>query len=73
MMKTDIVITRTIKLSKRHTCTMTAGKSGLTCEWHPAMPRKLTADELAAYRNARDELLAELAEKTGEAFLCVEV
>jgi hypothetical protein len=32
-------------------------------EWSPAMPRRLTADELAQYRAGRDAALAALADE----------
>ncbi len=60
------------RLSDRLSIEITAGLGAVTCEWDPAMPERLTAVELAAYRRARDGVLARLAERIGGSILLVE-
>lgn len=41
--------------------------------WTPALPSKLSHDELARYRVVRDEFLKSLAATVGGAVLCMEL
>ena len=49
--------------------------SGLRVEWEPDVPRgvDLNDHERDIYRRARDELLAEVAERTGQRVMVVEL
>ncbi len=60
------------RLSDRLSVEITAGLGGATCEWDPGMPERLTAEELRAYRKARNALLQRLAERIGGRILVVE-
>ncbi len=60
------------RLSDRLSVEITAGVSAVTCEWDPAFPERLTAEEVAAYRRARDGVLARLAERIGKNILVIE-
>jgi len=64
---------KTFRLSGRVAVEITAGPGGIVCEWDPAMPERLTAKEMRAYRLARHEMLTRLAERLGGAVLVVEV
>ena len=44
---------RTFRLSRRVSVTLTVGLGGLVVEWEPDMPERLTAKELRRYRVAR--------------------
>ena len=60
--KTDKTITKHARLSHRYSVDMTIALNGtaFTCEWHPCQPKNLSKAELAAYRAARNALVAEL-------------
>ena len=47
--------TKTYRLSKRLTVTITVGSGGLVCEWDPDLPAKLTEKERRRYWQARHE------------------
>jgi hypothetical protein len=64
---------KTVRLSRRLTVDLTLGLAGMTCEWSPAMPARLTKKELQAYRRARNELAAIVAARLGGSVLIVEV
>ena len=54
----------------KYTATLTmpaeaAGVTGLSIEWQPNVPSKLTAAELAAYRRGRNEALQAWAAASG--------
>ena len=63
--KTDKTAIKTFRLSQRLAVEITVGLSGMTCEWDPAMPAKLTTKELDRYRQRRNEMLRRLAETVG--------
>ena len=69
---TDKTASKTFRLSKRLSVEITVGAGGLTCEWDPDMPAKLTAKELDRYRKARNEMLRRLAELVGGSVVVVE-
>ena len=72
MNKTEAAETKTFRLSKWLSVEITVGVGGMTCEWLPDMPDKLTAKELKRYRVARAEMLKRLAERIGGAVVVVE-
>jgi len=57
--------TKTVRLSKRLSVTITVSRLGMTCEWDPALPEELTAKELHRYREARDTVVIEMAKSLG--------
>ena len=69
---TDKVVTKSFRLSKRLSVSVTAGLGGMTVEWTPVMPAKLTAKELDRYRQARNEMLRRVAEMVGGSVAVVE-
>jgi hypothetical protein len=70
----DWAIERTVRLSCRHTVTLTAVPGGMTAEWKPLSRRgSLTRKEIACYRAARDALIRELAARTGLRIMVVEL
>lgn len=70
--KTDKTATEAFRLSKRLSVEMVVGLGGMTVEWDPAMPAKLTSKELARYRQARNEMLRRQAEMVGGSVVIVE-
>jgi len=64
---------KTFRLSRRLSVDITVGAAGMTCEWDPELPERLTAKELRLYRVARAEMLKRLAERVGGAVVVVEV
>ncbi len=70
--KTDQAVCRTFRLSSRLSAEITAGSGGMVVEWIPGAPERLTAKELQAYRRARSEVMAALAEIVGGAVVVVE-
>jgi hypothetical protein len=70
--KTD---TRHARLSGRYSIdiTMTLDGRAMTCEWDPRPPSHLSTVELAAYRNARDGLLAEIGAELGRNIVVLEI
>jgi hypothetical protein len=64
---------RTVVLSPRLTVELTIGPGGLTAEWSPRLPDRLTAEELRRYRGARDELVKAFAARTGITIVIAEV
>jgi len=65
--------TRVFRLSHRCSIEMTIGLGGMTVEWIPKMPNKLTQKETTAYYAARDSLISRFAEKTGKNVVVVDV
>jgi len=65
-------ISDTFRLSRRLSVEITVSRLGIACEWVPELPRRLRQRELAAYRRARDEMLARLAERIGGNIVVVE-
>lgn len=69
-MTAEAVFTRTWRVGHR-TVTLTAPRpkpgavASVVMEWEPNMPRRLTPDEMTAYRSGRDAALAELAVELG--------
>ncbi len=57
--------TKTVRLSKRLSVTITVSSLGMSCEWDPAFPDKLTTNELHRYRDARDTVVIEVAKSLG--------
>lgn len=70
--KTDKTVTRVFTLSGRLSVEITAGVGGLTVEWIPRAPYRLTANELLSYRRARTEVLTDLVDIVGGAVVVVE-
>jgi hypothetical protein len=59
----------------RFTCVLAAnitGDLGLTCEWEPKIPKRLSPDAIAAYRAGRDAFFAQLGEALGQTVAIVE-
>jgi hypothetical protein len=56
---------RSGRLSRRYSVTVTASGNRIDAEWTPALPRKLTPQEMRRYRKIRDAALAELAAHIG--------
>lgn len=73
MNKSEAAETKTFRLSKRLSVEITVGAGGMTCEWDPDMPDKLTDKELRRYRAARAEMLQRLAAMAGVAVALVEL
>lgn len=69
---TTLATTRTVRLSKRLSVTIAVSRLGMTCEWEPALPAKLTAKELRRYREARNAVVAEAAERLGGTAVIIE-
>lgn len=65
--------TKTVRLSRRLTVTLTASRLGITAEWIPEIPRDLTPKEMRRYRQARDGMLRRLGERLGCSVVVVEV
>lgn len=59
------LIVTTVRLSQRLSVTFTISQTHFVCEWIPEQPAHLTKKELRLYRQARDAVVAELAEKLG--------
>ena len=70
---TTLASTKTVRLSRRLSVTITVSRLGMVCEWSPGMPNKLTPKELARYRVARDAVVSEAAERLGGSALIVEL
>jgi hypothetical protein len=51
---------------------MTAGPGGFVCQWSPDVPQRLTHSEQRRYRRARNDLLAEVAQRMGGGVLVIE-
>lgn len=53
---------------------LNGGSLGAACvEWSPALPTRLSASDLRAYRRGRDVAVAELARELGSVIAVVEV
>ena len=63
---------KTFRLSSRLAVEITVGPAGLTVQWDPDMPDKLTDKELRKYRKARNETLADLSGIVGMPITIVE-
>lgn len=63
---------KTFRLSRRLSVEITVGAGGMTCEWDPELPKRLTGGELRRYRAARAEMVSRLAERLGGAVIVVE-
>jgi hypothetical protein len=59
-MTASLATSKTVRLSRRLSVTITVSMAGMTCEWNPELPEQMTTKELARYRKARDELVASL-------------
>lgn len=77
-MSTEAAFTRSW-CAGRYTATLTsplprAGEvRSAAIEWSPAVPKRLTADELHAYRAGRDQALADLSAELGIHIAVLEV
>lgn len=73
-MSAELAVTKTVRLSKRLTVTLSVSRLGMTAEWEPGRPGEgLSAGELKIYREARDGLLTEAAKRFGIGITVVEV
>lgn len=72
-MTDSLATSKTVRLSKRLSVTITVSKTGMVCEWLPERPTKLTAKELRRYRQARDKAVAEIALSLGGSAFVIEV
>jgi len=63
---------KTFRLSAQLSVEFTVGLGGMTCEWMPKFPRRLSVEEVEAYRAARDEMSQRLANLHGGPVLTVE-
>jgi hypothetical protein len=70
----------TFRVGKRYRCSITlplaaasAGLLAIEASWEPAVPSRLTNDELRDYRRGRDMLLAEAANQIGGSVAVVEL
>ena len=59
------VIRRFARITNTITAELTAGPGGFTVEWISGRPRNLTSAQQERYRQARDALLTEVAERMG--------
>ncbi len=64
--------TKTFRLSRRLSVEISVSRIGITAEWIPATPVKLTDGELSRYRTARTEMLKKLSEKLGGNIVVIE-
>jgi hypothetical protein len=64
-MTAELGESRTFRLSQRLTVELTVSGIGITAEWQPGLPAKLTTKEMRRYRQARDSMLQRLADRTG--------
>ena len=72
-MSAESVESKTFRLSRRLSVTLSVSRVGITAEWIPELPTKgLTPGELKRYRGARDEMLPKLAEQLGGAVVLVD-
>jgi hypothetical protein len=62
---TERAITKTFRLSDQLSVDITVGPNNYLCEWTPAVPRKLTRQEMRAYERAREQMLDKLSEMVG--------
>jgi hypothetical protein len=73
-MRGEWAIRRFAELSPGLAVELTAGPSGVGCEWSPGRPRRpLTKAEIRRYRDARDVLLGEVAARLGGDVLLIEI
>jgi hypothetical protein len=63
------VQTKRFQISSRIWIEFRLHDCGIDCEWHPAIPKKFTDEEVRAYRSARAEMLHRLAVRVGAAKL----
>lgn len=59
-------------LSDRFSVDMVVSTRGISCAWSPHVPDKLTPEELAAYRQARSEIVRRLSAQLGFAIAVIE-
>jgi len=71
-MSAEVAETKTVRLSDRLTVTLSVSPLGITAEWSPYIPSRLSGGELRRYRQARDEMLARLASRVGGGVLLIE-
>ncbi len=71
-MTAELATTKTARLSRRLSVTITVGRTGMTCEWIPSLPAKLNAKEARRYREARNATVAEVAQRLGGMAVIVE-
>ena len=64
---------KSFELSRRLAVEIAVGPSGMTVEWNPGMPERLTPKELRRYRQARHEMLERLADRLGGTVAVVEL
>src|SRR5262249_40423578 len=67
--KTDQTISRRVRLSARLSVDITMGTAGVTCEWDPHLPNRLTKKEERRYYTARNACAVELARLVGGSIL----
>lgn len=65
--------TKVFRISHRCSVEITIGMGGMTVEWIPKMPNKLTEKEKNNYYAARDSLINKFAQKTGKQIIVVNV
>lgn len=70
----ETVLTRHVRLTRTYSVDITyQSPGGLKVEWSPDIPTEMLGKkEGRLYRQARDELLAEVAQRTGQRILLVE-
>lgn len=71
-MSAEAGLSRTVRLSKGLSVTICVSRLGMTCEWSPFKPVSLSKKELRRYREARDGLVAEAAQRLGGSALIIE-
>jgi hypothetical protein len=64
---------KTFRLSDRLSVEITVGAGGVVCEWDPDLPKKMTANEMAGYHKAMDEMVLVVAEMIGGNVMVVEM
>ncbi|UVJ44990.1 hypothetical protein NVV94_05250 [Pseudomonas sp. LS1212] len=70
----DEAITRSFKVGKKYTCTLTIPYPGqMDCVWKPHMPSKLTKAIHRDYLRGRNAVLEEAAEVFGKKIMCIDL
>jgi hypothetical protein len=72
-MTAEHAATRTVRLSETLSVTITASRIGVSAEWSPAPPDTLSDIELHRYREARNAVVAEVANRLGGRAVVIEV
>ena len=72
MIKSESAQSKIFRLSRRLEVELTVGAGGMSAEWLPMLPDRLTEKEIRRYRAARQEILGDLAQRLGGSIVVVE-